>query len=72
MLFSTKIHSSCNKSYKIEYKTTVIVFFIIVLTIHKYEESNFDFNLFLNCCKLVNCVMSLAKPFHMCIVYLSK
>ena len=43
----TKMHSSCNKSYKIEYKATVIVFVIIVLTVHKYEESNVDFNLFL-------------------------
>ena len=67
MPFSTKMHSSCNKSYKIEYKATVMVFFIIVLTVHKYEESSVDFNLFLNCCKLGNCVMSLARPFHMCI-----
>ena len=33
------------------------VFFL--LTVHKYEESNVEFNLFLNCCKLGNCV---AKP----------
>ena len=26
--FQTKIHSSCNKNYKIEYKVTVIVFFV--------------------------------------------
>ena len=26
MPFSTKMHSSCNKSYKIEYKATVMVF----------------------------------------------
>ena len=48
MPFSTKMHSSCNKSYKIEYKAIVMVFFIIVLTVHKYKESNVDFNLFLN------------------------
>ena len=64
------MHSSCSKSYNIEYKVMVffiIVFFIIVLTVHKYEESNVDFNLFLNCCKLGNYAMSLARPFHMCI-----
>ena len=59
MPFSTKMHSSCSKSYKIEYKA---------LTVHKYEESNVDFNLFLNCCKLGNCVMALARLFHMCIL----
>ena len=42
-----------------------MVCFIIVLTVHKYEESNVDFNLFLNCCKLGNYVKSLARPFHM-------
>ena len=67
MPFSTKMHSSCNKSHKIEFKATVMVFCIIVLTVHKYEESNFDFNLFLNCYKLGNYVMSLARQFHMCI-----
>ena len=41
--------------------------FFLLLTVHKYEESNVDFNLFLNCCKLGNCVISLAKPFHVCI-----
>ena len=66
MPFSTKMHSSCNKSYKIEYKATVIIF-IIALTVHKYDESNVDFNLFLNCCKFGNCVTSLARPFHICI-----
>ena len=30
MPFSTKVHSSCSKSYKIEYKATVTVFVIIV------------------------------------------
>ena len=54
--FLTKMHSSCNKSYKIEYKATVMVFFIIVLTVHKYEESNIEFNVFLNCCKLGKCI----------------
>ena len=44
-----------------------MVFFIIVLTVHKYEESNVDFNLFLNCCKLSNGVVSFARPFHVCI-----
>ena len=67
MPFSTKMHSSCNKSYKLEHKATVMVFFIIVLAVHKYEESNVDFNLFLNYCKLANYVKSLARPFHMCI-----
>ena len=68
MPFSTKVCSSYSKSYKFEYKATIICFcFFIVLTVHKYEESNVDFNLFLNCCKLGNCVISLARPFHMCI-----
>ena len=40
---------------------------LLLLTVHKYVESNVDFNLFLNCCKRGNCVISLAKPFHMCI-----
>ena len=66
MPLSTKMHSSSSKSYNIEYKATVMVFSIIVLTVHKYEESNVDFNLFLNCCKLGNCVMTLARPFHTC------
>ena len=39
----------------------------IVLIVHEYEESNVDFKFFLNCCKLGNCVMSLARPFHMCV-----
>ena len=59
--------SCCNNSYNIENKAIVMVFIIIVLTVHKYEEPNVDFNIFLNCCKLGNCVMSSAKPFHMCI-----
>ena len=66
MPFSTKMRSSYSKSYKIEYKAT-IMFFFIVLIIHKYEESSVDFNLFLNRCKLGNCVISLARLFHMCI-----
>ena len=33
----------------------------IVTTVHKYEESN----VFVNCCKLGNCVISLARPFYM-------
>ena len=37
------------------------------LTVHKYVERNVDFNIFLNFCKLGNCVTSLAKPFHVCI-----
>ena len=40
---------------------------LLLLTVHKYVENNVDFNLFLNCCKLGNYVISLAKPFHMCI-----
>ena len=63
MPFSTKMCSSYSKSYKIEYKATIMFFF--VLTVHKYEESNVDLNLFLNCCKLGNCIMS--HMFHMCI-----
>ena len=38
-----------------------------MITVHKYEDINVDFNLFLNCCKLGNCVISLARPFHVCI-----
>ena len=38
--------------------------FSIVLIVHKYEESNVDFKLFLNCCKLGKCVILLARPFH--------
>ena len=43
--------------------------FFIVLIVHKYEECIFkvDFKLFLNCCKLGNCVILLARPFHTCI-----
>ena len=67
MLFSTKMRSCYSKRYKIEYKAIIMVFFPIVLTVHKYEESNVDFNLFLNCCKLGNYGMSLARTFHMCI-----
>ena len=40
---------------------------LVVLIVHKYEESNVDFNLFLNCCKIGNCVISFARPFYMCI-----
>ena len=63
----SRIHMTCNalcpfQDYKIEYKATVMIYFIIVLTVHKYEESNVEFNLFLNCCTLGNCVMSLARP----------
>ena len=61
----TKMHSSCNKSYKIEYKATVIVFVIIVFINTKKVTSTLIF--FLNCCTLGNCVISLARPFHMCI-----
>ena len=69
MTFQTKTHSNCSKSYKTEYKVTVTVVFNIcfVITIHKYEESNIDLSLFFNCCKLGNCVISLVRPFHMCI-----
>ena len=42
-------------------------FHCVNLAVYKYEESNVDFKLFLNCCKLGNCVISLARPFHMCI-----
>ena len=52
--FKLKMPIGCNKSYNSEYKAAVIVFFIIVLIVHKYEESDIDFNLFLNCCKLGN------------------
>ena len=44
--FQTKIRSSCNKSYKIEYKVTVIEIFNIMITVHIYEENNVDFHLF--------------------------
>ena len=43
------------------------IFFCIVLIVHKYEESNVDFKLFLNCCKLGNCLILLSRPFHTCI-----
>ena len=66
MPFSSKIRNSYSKIYKIEYKP-IIIFFFIVLIVHKYEESNDDFKLFLNCCKLGNCVILLARPFHTCI-----
>ena len=65
MPFSTKMRSSYSKSYKIEYKPTI--FFFILLIVHKYEESNVDFKLFSNCCKLGNCVILLARPFHTCV-----
>ena len=64
MPFSTKIRSSYSKSYKFDTKQQKLFFW---LTVHKYEASNVDFNLFLNCCKLGNGVISLAKPLHMCI-----
>ena len=38
-----------------------------MLIVHKYEESIVDFKLFLNCCKLGNCLILLARPFHTCI-----
>ena len=52
----------------IDYKVRVIVIFNIVITVHKYmyEENNVDFNIFLNCCKIGNCITSLARPFQMC------
>ena len=50
--FQTKTQSNYSKSYKIEYKVT---FFLHLLKIHKYEESNIDLNLFLNCCEVGNC-----------------
>ena len=56
------------KVTKIEYKATVMEFFIIVLTVHKYEEISVDFNLFLNCCKLGNCLCHLLD--HSICVYL--
>ena len=31
------------------------------------KKSNISVNIFLNCCKLGNCVISLARSFHMCI-----
>ena len=64
MPFSKK-NTQSNKSYKIDYKVTVMMFFNIVITVHKYEESNLNFNIFLNCCQLGNCDISLARPFHM-------
>ena len=66
MPFSYKMRNIYSKSYKIEYKP-IIIFFSIVLIVHKYEESNVDFILFLNCCKLGNCVILLARSFHTCI-----
>ena len=65
MPFSTKMRSSYSKGYEIEYKPTIIFCFIVL--IHKYEESNVDFKLFLNCWKLGNCVILVARPFHVCI-----
>ena len=43
------------------------VIIIVKVIVHKYEESNVDFKLFLNCCKLGNCLILLARPFHTCI-----
>ena len=65
MPFSTKMRNSYSKSDKIEYKPTII--FSIVFIVHKYEETKVDFKLFINCCKLGNCVILLARPFHTCI-----
>ena len=47
----------------------MVTSFNIVITVHKYEESNVDFNVILYCCKLSDCVISLARQFHMSIVY---
>ena len=66
MPFSSKMRNSYSKSCKIEY-TPIIMIFSIVLIVHKYEESNIDLKLFLNCCILGNCVILLARPFHTCI-----
>ena len=57
MPFSSKMRNSYSKSYKIEFKP-IIIFFSIVLIVHKYEESNVDFKLFLNCCNglLTSCL----------------
>ena len=39
----TNIHSSYNNNYKMEYKVTVMgIFFNIMITVHKYQESNVD------------------------------
>ena len=65
MPFSTKMRSSY--SNVTEYKRTII-FVFIVLIVHKYEESNVDFKLFLNCCKLGNCVILLARRFHVTVI----
>ena len=43
-----------------------MVIFNIVITVHKYEESNVNFNIVLNGCQLDNCVISLARPFRTC------
>ena len=54
--------SNQNKNYKIQYKVTVMVIFNSVITIHKYEDSNVDFNILLFVGKLGNCVISHARP----------
>ena len=51
----------------IRFNTTNNNIFCTVLIVHKYEESNVDFKLFLNCCKLGNCLILLSRPFHTCI-----
>ena len=55
MRFSTKMRSSYSKVTRLIQSNSNV----FLLTGHKYEKSNVDFNLFLNCCKLGNCVISL-------------
>ena len=53
MPFSTKMRSSYSKVTRLIQSNNNGF-----LTVHKYEESNVDFNISLNCCKLGNCVIS--------------
>ena len=65
----SRSHMTCKALCLFQLKCVVVIVKVtrFFLTVHKYEESNVDFNLFLNCCKLGNCVIQLTKPFHMCI-----
>ena len=42
--FQPKTHSNCNKSYKVEYKVTVmVIFFNNVISAHKYVQLHVSF-----------------------------
>ena len=59
----SRSHMTCKALCPFLLKCIVVVVRVTRLSVNKYEESSVVFTLFLNCCKLGNCVVSLAKPF---------